>query len=70
MKRRSARQRKAAPPVPPDAFEHSSGHDDLAAVIDDHLIDQDAAESTAGWLPSRRGNSPRPPADKVVDDES
>ena len=46
----------------PARFQHSSEHDDLAAVISEHLLDEERKRMTAAWRPSRRGNSPLGPA--------
>ena len=48
----------------PAPFRHSSEHDDLAAVISDHLLDEERKRMTAAWRPSRRGNSPLGPGAK------
>jgi hypothetical protein len=44
-----------------DGFTHSSGHDDLEALVDDHMLGTAEVEATVGWYPSRRGNSPQAP---------
>jgi hypothetical protein len=49
------------------AFQHSSGHEDLKALVADHLLGETAAEATSGWRPSRRGTSPRGPARESID---
>jgi hypothetical protein len=66
--RRSARDGEKARTVGERrAFQHSSGHDDLKALVAEHLLGETAAEETSGWRPSRRGNSPRGPARGSID---
>jgi hypothetical protein len=57
---REVRRDKETAPVEDDArFEHSSRHADLESLLADHMVDPEAP-TMAEWLPSRRGNSPRP----------
>jgi hypothetical protein len=59
MRRGARGRRKTAAAEGEARFEHSSHHDDLKALVEDHLLDADDAAVTAKWYPSRRGNSPR-----------
>jgi hypothetical protein len=55
---RRARRGKDTPPADEEKpFQHSSRHVDLESLLADHMLNHDAAATTADWLPSRRGNS-------------
>jgi hypothetical protein len=58
MRRKVRRDENATPAKGDTAFEHSSRHADLKALLDEHAVDPDAP-TMAEWLPSRRGNSAR-----------
>jgi hypothetical protein len=58
--RRAARRAEKTERVADEAaFEHASRHADLESLLEDHMLDSDGPTATSGWLPSRRGNSPR-----------
>jgi hypothetical protein len=61
---RVVRLKRKAGSEEPARFQHSSEHDDIVAVVADHLLDERRQEMTARWYPSRRGNSPLGPSAK------
>jgi hypothetical protein len=58
------RATEESPATQKHRFRHSSNHDDLKSLIDEHMLGPAAAAATADWYPSRRGNSPRSAASK------